>query len=155
MSQITSTSATCGQFSGGTAQTLASLVYTTRSHRISTVSPGSFVYWVQVTGGAGSNSASVAQSITTGNFSTLFGLGTGSAVYTAGCTDSGATFTAASGNGSFTAQWNGASAGTYYVRLVLSTSAVLNLKVPNPSTVHYSYSTSGVTGSTSGIDLTR
>src|SRR4051794_14812475 len=156
VSQVTATGATCGQFSGGTAQTLASLTYTTQGrNRISSVSPSSFVYWVQVSRAAGSASAVVSQSITTGNFSTLFGLASGGAVYNAGCAAvSGATFTAGSGNGSFTAQWNGASAGTYYVRLVLSTAAARKQAVPNPPTVHYAYSTSGVTGSTSGVDLT-
>ena len=97
----------------------------------------------------------IPQSITTGNFSTLFGLANGSAVYNGSCSSvSGATVTAASGNSSFTVQWNGASAGTYYIRLRLSTSAVKNQTAPNPSTVHYAFSTNGVTGSTSGIDLT-
>ena len=62
--------------------------------------------------------------------------------------------TAAPGNGSFTLQWNGASAGTYFIRLRLSTSAVKSQTAPNPSTVHYAFSTNGVAGSTSGIDLT-
>ena len=119
------------------------------------MSPSAFDYWVRVSASAGSNSAVIPQSITTGNFSTLFGLGTGTAVFDAACgTVSGATATAAAGNGSFTVQWNAANAGTYYIALRLSTSAVNNKKAPS-STVHYEYSTNGVTGSTSGIDLTR
>jgi hypothetical protein len=109
---------------------------------------------VRVAGSAGSNTAVIPQSITTGNFSTLFGLGSGTAVYNASCGSvSGATATAVSGNGSFTVSWNAASAGTYYVALKLSTSTVVR-KAPPSSAVHYQYSTNGVTGSTSGIDLT-
>jgi hypothetical protein len=40
------------------------------------------------------------------------------------------------------------------VGLGLSTSGVKNKTAPS-SAVHYQYSTNGVTGSTSGIDLTR
>jgi hypothetical protein len=117
------------------------------------VSPGSFDYWVQVSRSAGSSSAVIPQSITTGNFSTLFGLGTGTAVYNAGCVAvSGATAAAASGNSSFTVSWNAANSGTYYIALTLSTSTVNNKRAPS-SAVHYQYSTNGVTGSTSGIDL--
>ena len=119
------------------------------------MSPSAFDYWVRVNGSAGSNSVVIPQSITTGNFSTLFGLGSGTAVFNASCgAVSGATATAASGNDSFTVQWSAASAGTYYVALRLSTAAVKNKTAPS-TTVHYQYSTNGVTGSTSGIDLTR
>lgn len=156
VSQITPTGTSCSRFSGGSAPTLASATYTVRNGRISKVTPGGFLYWVALTRAAGSDSAVISQSITTGNFSTLFGLGTTSAVFSSSCTSvSGATVTAASGNSSFTVQWNGASAGTYYIRLRLNTSAVKNKTAPNPSTVHYAFSTNGVTGSTSGIDLTR
>jgi len=107
-----------------------------------------------VNAAAGSNTVVVSQTITTGNFSTLFGQGSGSAVDNPACAAvSGATFTAGSGNGTFTVQWNAASAGTYYIGLRLGTSAVKNKTAPNPPTVHYAFSTNGVTGSTSGIDL--
>ena len=119
------------------------------------MTPSSFDYWVQVTRSAGSNTAVIPQSITTGNFSTLFGLGSGTVVYNASCgAVAGATATAASGNSSFTVQWNAASSGTYFIALRLSTSTVTNKKAP-ASTVHYQYSTNGVSSSTSGIDLTR
>jgi hypothetical protein len=155
VSQITSTAATCGQFSAGSAATLSAVTFTVRNGRIRSVSPSAFDYWVRVSRSAGSNSVVIPQSITTGNFSTLFGLGTGTAVFNASCgAVSGATATAASGNGSFTVQWSAASAGTYYIALNLSTAAVKNKTAPS-SAVHYQYSTNGVTGSTSGIDLTR
>jgi hypothetical protein len=154
VSQITGTGATCSQFSGGTAQSLASVTYTARNGRIKSVSPSGFDYWVRVTGAGGANTFVVSQSITTGNFSTLFGLGSGSAVFNSGCgTVSGATFASNGGAGTFTIQWNGANAGTYYIGLRLATSTVRNKPAPNPPTVHYAFSTGGVTGSTSGIDL--
>jgi hypothetical protein len=154
VSQITATSATCAQFSAGTAQTLSTVNYTARNGRIKSVSPGGFDYWVRVTAAGGSNTAVVSQAITTGNFSTLFGLGTGSAVFNSACTTvSGATFTESANDDAFTIQWNAANAGTYYVGLSLATSRVRNKPAPSPPTVHYSFSTSGVTGSTSGIDL--
>ena len=154
MSQITGTGATCSQFSAGTATTLATLTYTARNGRIQSVNPSGFDYWVRVNAAAGSNTVVVSQAITTGNFSTLFGEGSGSTVNTPSCAVvSGATITDAQGNGTFTVQWNASSAGTYYIGLRLGTSAVKNKTAPNPPTVHYAFSTNGVTGSTSGIDL--
>jgi hypothetical protein len=156
VSQVTGTGATCSQFANGTATTLSTLTYTTRNGRIRSVSPGGFAYWVRVNAAAGSNTAVISQAITTGNFSTLFGAGSGSTVNTAGCSVvSGATVTAGSGNGTFTVRWTAASAGTYFIGLRLSTSGLRNKAVPSPPTVHYSYSTGGVTGSTSGIDLSQ
>jgi hypothetical protein len=155
VAQITDPAATCSQFAGGSAQTLAAIHYTIRNGRIASRTPSGLRYWVSVTRPAGSNTAVVSQAITSGNFSTLFGLTTGSRVYNASCVAvSGATFTAGSGNGSFTAQWNAASAGTYYVSLKLTTANVKSQPAPTPPTVHYQYATSGVTGSTTGVDLT-
>ena len=156
MSQITGTGATCSQFSAGTAITLSTVRYTARNGRIRSPNPSAFDYWVRVNAAAGSNTVVISQAITTGNFSTLFGLGSGSAVDNPACAVvSGATFTAASGNGTFTVRWTAPSAGTYYIGVRLSTSAVNRKPVPNPPTVHYSFSTGGVTGSTSGIDLSQ
>jgi len=41
----------------------------------------------------------------------------------------------------------------HVIGLRLATSKVRNKPAPNPPTVHYAFSTNGVTGSTSGIDL--
>ena len=156
MSQITGTGATCSQFSGGTAQTLAAVHYTQRNGRIKTLTPSGFVYWVRIDNApAGGNSAVIPQAITTGNFSTKFGLASGTSVYTSSCASvSGVTATATSGNDSFTVQWNAGSAGTYFVALSVSTSSVRNKAVPSPPTVGYQFSTNGVTGSASSINLT-
>jgi hypothetical protein len=156
VSQITGTGATCSQFANGTATTLSTVTYTTRNGRIRSVSPSGFDYWVRVNAAAGSNTVVISQSITTGNFSTLFGQGSGSTVNNSGCAVvSGATVTAGSGNGTFTVQWNASSAGTYFIGLNLSTSAVNHDRAPSPPTVHYAFSTNGVAGSTSGIDLSQ
>ena len=157
MSQITGTGDTCSQFIGGTAVTLGRLTYTVRNGLIYRVTPSGFAYWVRVTASAGANTFVIPQTITTGNFSTRFGLaGSGSNVRTGTCAAvSGETITAAAGNASFTVQWNAPSAGTYVIRLRLATAAVRNQPVPNPTTVHYSFTTNGVAGSTSGIDLSQ
>ena len=157
MSQITSTGETCSTFTGGTALTLGSATYTVRSGAIYKVTPAGFVYWVSVAASAGANTFVIPQSITTGNFSTLFGLAsTGSNVQTGACRAvSGETITPAAGNSSFTVSWNAPSAGTYVIKLKLTTSTVRNQPAPNPSTVHFQFSTNGVAGSTSGLDLTR
>jgi hypothetical protein len=155
VSPITGTGATCTEFSGGSAQTLSAVNYVVRNGRVSRVSPSGFLYWVRLSANAGTNTAVVPETITTGNFSTLFGLANGSRVYTSACASvSGASFTASPGNSSFTAQWNASSDGTYYIGLRLGTSSVKNQTAPSPPTVHYAFSTNGVTGSTSGIDLT-
>jgi hypothetical protein len=157
VSQITGTGDSCSQFIGGTAQTLSRLIYTVRNGLIYRVTPSGFAYWVRVTASAGANTFVIPQTITTGNFTTRFGLAsTGSNVRTGTCAAvSGETITAASGNSSFTVRWNAPSAGTYVIRLRLATSAVRNQPVPSPPTVHYTFSTTGVAGSTSGIDLSQ
>ena len=156
MSQITGTGATCTQFSGGTAQTLDAVHYTSRNGRIKQVTPSGFVYWVRIDNApAGGNSAVILQAITTANFSTKFGLASGTSVYTSSCASvSGVTATASSGNDSFTVQWNAASAGTYFVALWVSTSSVRNSPTPSSPTVGYQFTTNNVPGSASTVNLT-
>jgi hypothetical protein len=108
-----------------------------RNGLIYRVTPSGFAYWVRVTASAGANTFVIPQTITTGNFTTRFGLAsTGSNVRTGTCAAvSGETITAASGNSSLTVRWNAPSAGTYVIRLRLATSAVRNQPVPSPPTV--------------------
>ncbi len=158
MSQITPNGTNCGQFSSGTATTLTQATYTVSSnHMINGTSPGTFNYWVKVTAAAGSNTFVINQSITTGNFSTLFALTSGSAVFDSGCKSIKATFTQSSTNGAtgtITATFNAASAGTCYIEVKLSTANIQGKPAPSPgSTVGYSYSTTGVAGSTAGLNL--
>jgi len=123
---------------------------------INGTNPGTFNYWVKVTAAAGSNTFVVNNSITTGNFTTLFALTTGSAVFDSGCKSVKATFTQSSTTGTtgtVTATFTAASAGTYYIEVKLSTSNIQGKAAPSPSTVNYSYSTTGVPGSTAGLNL--
>jgi hypothetical protein len=121
---------------------------------IQQTNPGVFFYWVKVTVPAGNNSFLVSQTITTGNFSTLFTLASGSNVFDANCVNGlKPTFTAR--GGSVSVQWNAPSAGTYIISLKYSTSSVVGVTAPSPPTVHYEFSTAGVPGSTSGIDLVK
>jgi hypothetical protein len=151
VSQLTANSA-CSEFAGNTAQTLGSVDYTTKSGKIRNATPTGFYYWVKVTARAGANSFTVAQSITTGNFSTKFALGGGSNVYTSACAKvMRATIT--SGASGVTASFTATTAGTYYIGIHYTTAAVKGQTVPSPATVHYQFSIGGVAGSTSGLDL--
>ena len=65
------------------------------------------------------------------------------------------TFTAGAG-GSVTVGFNAASAGTYIVEALYKSSAANGQSAPtSPTTVHYAFSTAGVAGSTSGLDLIK
>ena len=71
-SQITPPTATCAQFKAGTAATLSQLNYSVRNGKIHQVTPSAFYYWVKVTAVAGSNTFTINQAITTGNFDSHF-----------------------------------------------------------------------------------
>lgn len=125
---------------------------------ISQTNAGVFYYWVKVTAAAGSNTFVINQSITTGNFSTLFAIASGSNIYNSSCTNVHATFTQTSTNGTtgtVTATFNASTAGTYYIAIKFSTSNVVGKTAPSPSTVGYTYNTTGVPGSTSGLSLVK
>jgi hypothetical protein len=151
VSQLTANSA-CSAFSGGTAQTLGMVEYTVRSGKIKSAIPTGFYYWVKVTAPAGPNSFTVVQSITTGNFSTKFALGGGSNVYNSAC-GKGLRPTITAGAAGVTATFTAPSAGTYHIGIHYTTAAVKGQTVPSPTTVHYQFSTGGVSASTSGLDL--
>jgi hypothetical protein len=151
VSQLTANSA-CSAFSGGSSQTLGMVEYTAKSGNINKTIPTGFYYWVKVTASAGPNSFTVGQSITTGNFSTQFALGVGSNVFNSACAKKlHPTITA--GASGVTATFTAPSAGTYYIGIQYTTSSVKGKPVPSPTTVHYQFSTGGVSGSTSGLDL--
>jgi len=151
-SKITDTSATCGQFAGGSASPLASLLYALRNGKISDVQPRSFVYWVKVTASAGSNTFTINQGITSGNFSTVFGAGS-AAVYTSACGAGPRDSRSQSVNGSVSLRFNASAAGTYFLAVTYKSTSVKGQRPPNPNTAHYEFSTQGVSSSTSGIDL--
>ena len=126
--------------------------YTVKRSRIFQVSPQALAYWVQVTvPSSGNTSFTTNESIETGTFSTLFGLASGSAVFNSSCSSLSATF--AQNGGAVTSSFNAPAAGTYYLSIRYSTTTVKNKTAPTPTTVHYNFATTGVSGSTAGVDL--
>jgi hypothetical protein len=155
VSQITSTSTTCSQFSGGTAQTLGAAVYVVKGGKINKVTPSTIAYWVKVSVPSGPQSVQVDQAITSFNFTQKLTLATGSKVFTAACAKLKAPTFTAGPNGSVTAGFNAATAGTYLIEVLYKSSAANGQTAPTPTTVHFEFSTAGVSGSTSGLDLIK
>jgi hypothetical protein len=149
--QLTENTA-CSSFAGGTATTLGLVAYTPKSGTIKKAIPTGFYYWVKVTASAGPQSFTVGQSITTGNFSTKFALGGGSNVFTSAC-GKNLHPTITSGAGGITAAFTAPANGTYYIGIHYVTSSLNGQPIPSPTTVHYEFSTGGVSNSTSGLDL--
>ena len=153
VSQITVKNATCSQFRSGAAQTLGSLSYIVDSHGlVKNTQPDAFLYWAAVTVPAGNNTFTITQTITTGNFSTLFTLG-GSNVYNSNCGSAHRTVTQS--GGTVTVTFTAPTAGTYFIQIKYNANSVNNKPAPTPSTVHYEFTTTGVPDSTRGIDLLR
>jgi hypothetical protein len=156
VSQITPTGTTCTQFRDGTAQTLSSLEYSLKNGVIQQVDPGVFFYWVKVTVPAGSNTFTITQTITTGNFTDFFDIQSGSNVFDSNCNSQHPTITQNPTTGAVTAQWNAPTAGTYIISIKYSSQSLKGDLAPSPgTTVHYDFMTTGVPGSTSGLDLVK
>jgi hypothetical protein len=153
VSKITGTNVTCSQFSSGNAQSLLSLQYTLRNGVIQQVSPGQFFYWVKVTAPAGNNTFTITETITTGNFDSFFvELASGSNVFNSNCASVHPTITQ---NGSMvTVRFNAPRAGIYIFGIKFNSQSLVGKPAPSPgTTVHYDFTTTGVSGSTSGLDL--
>jgi len=121
---------------------------------VSAVSPGVFFYWVKVTAVAGSNTFTINQTITTGNFdSHFFSQAAGSFVYNSGCSKVSANISTS--NGVTTVTFNASSAGIYIIGIKYDSKSVEGFTAPSPTTVHYQFSTAGVPGSTQGLDLVK
>jgi hypothetical protein len=113
-----------------------------------------FFYWVKVTVPAGNNTLTITQTITTGNFSTFFTVAAGSSVFNSNCNSVGSTITQ-NGN-TTTVSFNASTAGTYFIGIKYDPHSVVGQPAPSPgTTVHYNYATTGVPGSTSGLDLIK
>ena len=155
-SQLTPTGTTCNQFSSGTAATLSTLQYSLKNGLVSQVSPGVFFYWVSVQAVAGSNTFTVDQSITTGNFdSHYFSQAAGSFVYTSGCAKVQNATLSTSG-GVTTITFNASTAGTYIIGIKYDATSVVGFSAPNPgTTVHYDFTLAGFPSSTEGLDLVK
>jgi len=108
---------------------------------------------VKVTAVAGQNTFTINQTITTGNFSTYFAFTSGSSAYTSACVKVGTQITQS--GAVTTVTFTASSPGTYIIGVKYSSSAVVGATAPNPSTVHYDFSTTGVASSTDGLDLVK
>ena len=152
VSKITPTGTTCSQFKNGTAQTLSSVNYSVSNGVIHNVNPGVLFYWVRVTVPAGSNTLTITQTITTGNFNTFLALASGSNVFDSNCNSVGPTITQ---NANITTvTFTAPTAGTYFIGIKYDPHSVVGMPAPSPgTTVHYNFMTTGVPGSTSGLDL--
>jgi hypothetical protein len=157
VSQLTPTGTTCTEFRNGTAETLSSVNYSVKNGVISQVAPGVFFYWVKVTVPAGNNNFTITETITTGNFNTPFALANGgNNVFNSNCTSLPETITQNPTTGTVTVQFNAPTAGTYILSLKYNSGSVKGASAPSPTTtVHYDFNTTGVPGSTSGLDLIK
>jgi hypothetical protein len=155
VSQITPTGTTCNQFRNGTAETLPFLNYSVSGGKIkNNVTPGVFFYWTAVTVPAGNNVFTVTETITTGNFTGTFNIASGSNVFNSNCNSTSNNMTQAA-NGTVTVSFNAPVAGTYIISIKYDSKSIAGLTAPNPTTVHYNFATTGVAGSTSGLDLIK
>ena len=153
--ELTDDVATCAQVAAGTAPVLSIVNYMDRNGVIKKVVPNLAVYWVKVTVPAGPRTVEVDQTITSGNFSKKLTLGAGGRVFTAACGRlQQATFTSGP-DGSVTVGFNATAAGTYLVAVRYQSSAVIGQPTPAPTTIHYLFSTAGVSSSTATLDLLR
>jgi len=132
------------------------LGYSVQSGKIkNNVTPGVFFYWVRVTAAAGSNTFTITETVTTGNFSTPFLLGGGSNVFDLNCNSVSETITQNTTNGTVTVTFNAPTAGTYIISLKYDSKSIVGAPAPNPPTVHFDFATTGVPGSTDGLDLIK
>jgi hypothetical protein len=136
--------------------TLSSLQYTVNGNgTIKNVTPGVFFYWVKVTAPAGNNSFTITQTITTGNFTGKFDIASGSNVFDSTCTSQHPNFTQIPATGAVTVTFNAPTAGTYFISIKYDSKSVAGDPAPSPgTTAHFNFTTTGVPGSTSGLDLT-
>jgi len=114
-----------------------------------------FFYWIKVTATAGSNTFTIDQDITTGNFSTFFSTASGSNVFTSSCTALKPAPTFTQSGDITTVTFTASSAGTYIIGIKYDATSVKGATAPSPTTVHYTFTTIGVPGSTSGLALQK
>jgi hypothetical protein len=157
VSQITPTGTTCGQFNSDTAATLSTLRYTLRNGKINSVAPGVFFYWIKVTASAGSNTVTIDQSITTGNFdSHFFDFASGSNVFTSSCTAVKPAPMISQSGPTTTITFTASSAGTYIIGIKYDATSVKGFDAPSPTTtVHYDFQRTGFPSSIEGLDLVK
>jgi hypothetical protein len=164
-SQITNTTSngedTCTEFTGGTAGTVSTVSYDTKSDgTLSKVTtPGSFWYFVSISvSSPGSQSFTITQSTnyapTSGT--PYFSLGGGSTGYDGSCNPLGTTVTG--GGASTTVSFTAPAAGTYIVGVKFMTHSVVGSSQANTTpgfSYNYTFATTGASGSTQGLMLTH
>ena len=153
--QITPTGTTCNQFNTDNATTLSELQYSVQGGKVNQINPGVFFYWIKVTAAAGSNTFTINQTMTTGNYPHLFSQAAGSFVYNSPSCTKVSSQSIVTVNGVTTVTFNAPSAGTYIIGVKYDASSVKGFTAPNPTTVHYDFTTVGVSGSTQGINLVK
>jgi hypothetical protein len=115
-----------------------------------------FFYWVAVTVPAGSNTVAITETITTSNFTGLFDIASGSNVFDSNCNSVSETITQNPTTGAVTVMFNAPTAGTYIIGIKYASKSIVGDPAPSPgTTVHYDFSTTGVPGSTQGLDLIK
>ena len=155
VAELTAKDATCTQVSGGTAPALSSASYVEKNGVIKKAIPNTAVYWVKVHLTAGTHAVEVDQAITSGNFTQKLTLANGSKAYTAACGKvKKPTFTSGP-DGSVTVGLNAPSTADYWLAVIYKVSAINGQPTPSPTTVHYLFSTAGVSGSAATLDLLR
>ncbi|HSS80901.1 MAG TPA: carboxypeptidase regulatory-like domain-containing protein [Gaiellaceae bacterium] len=155
VAQFADEDATCAQFAGGAAPVLSTVDYTDKSGLIKKAVPNMAVYWVKVHLSAGARTIEIDQAITSGNFSQKLTLASGGKVFTAACGKvKQPTFTSGP-DGSVTVGLNAAATGDYLIAVRYHTSAVNGQPTPAPTTIHYLFTTAGVSGSSATLDLLR
>jgi len=142
----------------GTSETLANLNYSVAGGKVkNNVTPGVFFYWVSVTVPAGNNVVTVTQTITGVNtFTCKFDFASAQNVFNSSCNAVSSTITQNPNTGTVTVSFNAPVAGTYIISIKYDSKSIVGLPAPSPgTTVHYNFATTGVAGSTSGLDLIK
>lgn len=149
---ITPTGTTCEQFRAGTAADLTQVIYNVRSSgNIGNVAPGIFFYFVSVPGGG---TYHILQSDT--GSTPAFGVSS-IQVYTRSDCERYRNITVNTSNlADVTVTLNGDAAGQQFIiRLAADPNTVNGSPAPSPSTVVYTYTTTGVSNSTDSVNLVR
>ena len=155
VAQFTDDAATCAQVAAGTAPVLSTVNYTDKKGVINKATPNLAVYWVKVTVPAGPRTVAIDQSITSGNFTQKLTLANGSKVVNAACGNVKQQSFTSGANGSVTVAFTAPTAGTYRIAVRYHSNAVNGHATPAPTTIHYLFSTAGVSGSTATLDFLR
>ncbi len=155
LAEITGKDATCAQVAAGAATALSIVDYTDKNGVIKKAVPNLAVYWVKVTVPAGPQTVEVNQAITSGNFTQKLTLANGGKVYSAACGKVKQPTFASGPDGSVTVGFNATAAGRYWVAVRYHANAVNGQSTPAPTTIHYLFSTAGVSSSSATLDFLR